>query len=623
MSRPLTLGTAGHIDHGKTALVQALTGVDTDRLPEEQARGISIDLGYAPLLLPSGRRLSVVDVPGHERFVRTMVAGASGIDLVLLVVACDDGVMPQTREHLDICRLLGIPRAVVALSKRDAVDDDTAALAALDVEELLEPTPYAGAVLVETSVVDGRGLDALRAALDDAAEDLPGRTAGGPARLPVDRSFSLRGIGAVATGTLWSGSIGSGDRLALEPGGTEARVRSVEVHDQPQERAEAGQRVATSLVGLRQPATRGQVLVTPGAFVSSYRLDVRLKPLGDGPAQGATVRVLHGTADVEGRVVLLGDGLAQLRLREPLVAARGDRLVLRATSPPATLAGGVVLDPAPARHAGSQAALDRLALLESGGPEDLARAGLAAAAVPLPLAGIARPGLLEPAVARQALDQLTSSGEAIALGPADEHRTWLAAGRYAALRRGVAEVLQARASAEPLDPGLPLAGLVPDGPGREALLERLERDGALVREGALARAPGTRADARATHAAATEGLLAGLEKNGSTPPDLPTLAGRSGLAPREFETLCAALEREGAIVRFGGDLAYTAERFAAARDAVVAQCEATGSVTLAQLRDALGTSRRVAQGLLERLDADGVTRRVGDERVLRRRGRPG
>jgi selenocysteine-specific elongation factor len=621
MTRPLTLGTAGHIDHGKTALVRALTGIDTDRLPEEQARGISIDLGYAPLVLPSARRLSVIDVPGHERFVRTMVAGASGIDLVLLVVACDDGVMPQTREHLDICRLLGIPRAVVALTKRDAVDDDTAALAALDVEELLEPTPYAGAALIETSAVDGRGLDALRAALDAAAEGLEGRIAEGPARLPVDRSFSLHGIGAVVTGTLWSGSIGSGDRLAVEPGGAEARVRSVEVHDEPQERAGAGQRVAASLVGLRRPAARGQVLITPGAFVASFRLDVRLHPLGDGPEHGATVRVLHGTADVEGRVVLLGHGLAQLRLREPLVAARGDRLVLRATSPPATVAGGVVLDPAPPRHGGSPAALDRLALLESGGPDDLARAGLAAAAAPVPLAAVARPGLLDPAAARQALDRLVAAGEAIALGPADEHRTWLGAEGYDALRTRVAGALQARAAAEPLDPGLPLAGLVPDGPGREALLERLEHDGALVREGAQARAPGTRADARALHAAAIEALLAGLEENGSTPPDLPTLAARSGLAPREFETLTAALEREGAIVRFGGDLAYTAERFAAAREAVTAQCQVGGSITLAQLRDALGTSRRVAQALLERLDADGVTRRIGDERVLRRRGR--
>jgi len=240
----LTLGTAGHIDHGKTALVGALTGVDTDRLPEEQTRGISIALGYASLPLPSGRSLSVVDVPGHERFVRTMISGATGIDLALIAIACDDGVMPQTREHVAILELLGVRTAVVALTKRDLVDDEGAELARADAEELLGRTALAGAAIVETSVRSGAGLDDLRAALDRAAAGVTSRPVAGATRLPVDRAFTLRGIGTVVTGTLWSGSIAAGDRLALMPGDEQVRVRSVQVHDQPVECAQAGRRVA-------------------------------------------------------------------------------------------------------------------------------------------------------------------------------------------------------------------------------------------------------------------------------------------------------------------------------------------------------------------------------------------
>src|SRR6478672_2200123 len=271
---PLTVGTAGHIDHGKTALVEALTGKNTDRLPEEHERGISIDLGYAPLELPDGTSLSVIDVPGHERFIRTMVAGASGIDLFLLVIDAGEGARPQTHEHLAILRLLGIEHGVVALAEV-----------------------------------------AAHVARHDAA---------GPARLHVDRSFTLRGIGTVATGTLWSGTIGEGDELTLEPRGRSVRVRSVQVHDRAVERAEAGQRVAASLPGVeRQELRRGDVLVTPGAVRPSFRLDVVVEPLGEIPPR---VALHHGTAETTARVVRAGDRFAQLRLSRPVVAARGDRI---------------------------------------------------------------------------------------------------------------------------------------------------------------------------------------------------------------------------------------------------------------------------------------------------------
>jgi selenocysteine-specific elongation factor len=335
---PLTLGTAGHIDHGKTTLVEALTGTNTDRLPEERRRGISIELGYAALDLPSGRRLSVIDVPGHERFVRTMVAGASGIDLFLLVVDAREGPRAQTYEHLEILRLLGVERGVVALTKIDAAEPDRTP----DVSELVP-----GAEVVPVSATTGAGLDELRAALDRAAIDRVRPDA--PARLYVDRVFSLPGAGTVATGTLWSGRIAAGDRLDVLPAGFEVRVRSVEVHGETVDAADAGQRVAVAITPeRRRRVARGDALAAPGTFPVSFRLDIAVEgDVGD----GARVQVCHGTSAVPARLVRMDGGHAQLRLERAVVAARGDRVVLRRET---TLGGGVVLDPAPPRHADAE-----------------------------------------------------------------------------------------------------------------------------------------------------------------------------------------------------------------------------------------------------------------------------
>jgi selenocysteine-specific elongation factor len=475
---PLTLGTAGHIDHGKTALVAALTGVDTDRLPQEKARGISIELGYAPLELPSGRRLSVVDVPGHERFVRAMVAGATGIDLWLLVIACDDGVMPQTREHLAILRLLGLERGVVALTKRDLVDAERAAEVRQQVEELVPGLP-----IVEVATPTGAGVDLLHAALDEAAASAPGREQGGAVRLPIDRSFTLRGIGTVVTGTLWSGSIGADDRLVLEPGARAVRVRSVQVHDQPAQRAGAGQRVAVALSGIeRREARRGMTLAGADLLTPSYRLECELQVLPDAPRalrSGEVVTVHHGTAEVPARVALRDRDLT-----EPIVALAGDRVILRLTAPRATVGGGGIVDPAPSRSGRAP----------------------------------------EPAAA------------AAAAGPA--------------------------VRAEPSPAG-------------------------------------------------AEELAVRIHAGGLTPPPL-------GAADQQA---AAYLARQGRVVRVGRDLAFDAEAFAQATAVIVALAGDGAQITLAGVRDELGISRRYAQGLLEALDEQGVTRRIGDHRVLRRRGR--
>jgi selenocysteine-specific elongation factor len=367
---PLTLGTAGHIDHGKTALVRALTGVDTDRLPEEKARGISIALGYAPLELANGR-VSVVDVPGHERFVRTMVAGATGIDLYLMVVAADDGVMPQTREHAAVLEALGVSIGVVAVTKADVADPARALAEAA----VLLP----GAEAVAVSAVTGAGLEPLRAALSRAAARVTPRTGEGALRLHVDRAFTVRGAGTVVTGTLWSGEAARGGHVTILPAGQQARIRGVEVHDEAVERAGAGQRVALNLAGVdRDEVARGDVVVGDDArtaaaapLAPSYRVDVALAwaTPDSRPDGGARVAVHHGTRETAARLAELGGRFFQLRLEEPIVPAYGDRLVIRSLAPPDTLGGGVVLDPAPRRHGPSRDLLVRLTRLERGEPE--------------------------------------------------------------------------------------------------------------------------------------------------------------------------------------------------------------------------------------------------------------
>ncbi len=551
----LTVGTAGHIDHGKTTLVEALTGKNTDRLPQERERGISIDLGYAPLELPGGTRLSVVDVPGHERFVRTMVAGATGIDMFLLVIDAAEGARPQTHEHLAILRLLGIKPGVVALTKADTVDDETLELARAEAEELVT-----GAPVVATSARTGVGLDELREALASVASTVERRATRSATRLYVDRAFSLRGIGTVVTGTLWSGSIGDNDSLRIEPLGRDVRVRSVQVHDRALERAGAGQRVAVSLPGVeRSELRRGDALVEAGAYPVSYRLDVALELVEDLPPR---VSVHHGTADIPARVARIGDRYAQLRLAEPVVAARGDRVVLRAAT---TVGGGVVLDPAPPRHADAQ----RLERVERGEVAATVHAPVRLEALRHVIDG-------ELAGVEQAGDWVFSRG-------------WLDELRAS---------LQARiAAADPLDPGV----AAPAEPWAAAIEPLL----GLERRGAKLYLPGASARLGAREAEAT------------------ALESQLGLEPLRVEdrALARFLEEEGRLVRVGDGYAISRAAYERAREALVAECEATGRLTLARFRDLLGVGRKTAQLLLERFDADGVTRRVGDERVLRRRSR--
>ena len=381
----MVLGTAGHIDHGKTALIGALTGTDTDRLEEERRRGISIELGFAEMPLPDGRTIGVVDVPGHERLIRTMVAGAAGIDLFLLVIAADDGVMPQTREHLTALRSLGVERGVVALTKHDAAPAESLELARAEAAELLPDTP-----LVEVSARTGHGVEELRRAIAAQVELAAAARSGGhnwaplPALLPLDRVFALKGIGTVATGTLRGGDVAPGDLLLVHPAGEECRVRSVQVHGEGVERAVAGQRVAVSVTGPgRRGLERGDVLAAPtGDLAPSYRLDAELDFDHESESAAARVQIHHGTRQSAARVVPLGERVVQLRLEAPLIALPGDRFVVRRIAPPATLGGGRVIDQDPRRHGPSSAAELRCAL--GADPEQILLAALARAGGALP-----------------------------------------------------------------------------------------------------------------------------------------------------------------------------------------------------------------------------------------------
>ncbi len=558
---PLTVGTAGHIDHGKTWLVRALTGKDTDRLPEEQRRGISIDLGYAPLELPDGRSVSVVDVPGHERFVRTMVAGATGIDLFLLVVDAAEGPRPQTHEHLAILRLLGIERGVVAVTKADAVDGETLELA-LELARELVP----GSEVVAVSARTGAGLDELRAAIGRAANGVEEERQEGATRLYVDRSFTLRGIGTVATGTLWSGTIGAGDELVLQPSGKHVRVRSVQVHDRDVERAEPGQRVAVSLPGVeRAEALRGDALVARSAYPVSYRLDVALEEL-EPIRDGARVQIHVGTAHTAARVVRVGERWAQLRLAEPVVSARGDRVILRGQT---TLGGGRVVDPAPPRHRDP----DRMAFVESG---DIA-------------ATVRDPVHVD--ALRYVLDDEPTGVERA--GPWVFSREWLDELEH--------ELRTAIDAADPIDPGV---SILPE-PWASDVLPLLPFE----RRGAKLYVPG---------AVASVGTRTGEADRLSS-----ELAAAGMQATKVEDTeLARFLETRGELVRLGPEHMIGSAPFERAREALVAECASAGEITLARFRDLLGIGRRDAQLLLERFDQDGITRRVGNVRVLRRAAIP-
>ncbi len=640
MSGParLVLGTAGHIDHGKTSLVRALTGVDCDRLPEEKSRGITIELGFAPLDLPGGARLSVVDVPGHERLVRTMVAGASGIDLLLLVVAADEGVMPQTREHLAICEVLGLDCGVVALTKIDLADDETIAIAEEEVRDLLAPGPLADAEIVSVSSTTGAGIDTLRAQLAALAERAATRTPrSGPSRLGVDRSFTMRGFGTVVTGTLVGGSLRVGQAIELLPSGRRARVRGLQSHGAAVEIAVPGARTAVNLQGVEvADVARGDLLAVADAFAPTLVFDASVQWLATAPplAKRTSIELLASTADRRARVSPIGAaeiapgarGFARLHIEgEALALLPGDRFVLRgfahSQAGGTTCGGGIVLDVAPPRRRRSDPALLRdLEALARRDPErDVAVRTLRAG-----LAGIARDRLRrETGIEPDALDSLLAQLTAARVLVVTPTGLCLGADACADLERRIASALAGFHAREPLRPGLPrgaLAGALPENVATDAIDFSVAR---LVADGRVVDAPeGVRSAAHRSSPEGAEGALADRIRSEShaaalEPPSLKEWSGQLGKPIDKLRALLTHLAREGSLVAAPDEFWFDRAAVDALRDRVVAHLQQHGSIETPAYKTLIGTSRKHAVPLMELFDQQRITLRVGNKRVLR------
>ena len=638
--RHLILGTAGHIDHGKTALCRALTGVETDRLPEEKARGITIELGFAPLDLPDGTRLGVVDVPGHEGLVRTMVAGAAGIDLLLLVVAADEGVMPQTREHLAICRLLGITDAVVALTKIDAVDEDVADLAEEEVADELASTPLADAPILRVSSHTGFGIDALRDALAVRAAAAAARTPrAGPPRLPIDRSFEMRGFGPVVTGTLVGGALETGDTVVVLPGERRARIRGLQCHGSAVERAEPGVRCAVNLQGVAlEELTRGLVVTRPDALLPTETFDARVEWLAEAPPidEPTPVSVLSGTCERLARIAPIGtptlapgaSGFARIHLDTPMVLLPGDRFVLRGfarTAVGATQGGGTVLDIDPPHRRRSDPTLvaELEALLSRDVESDVVvrvrRAGLA---------GADRGELAR--VTGRTDDEIASAVEAGRVGGdlLVAGARILAADTLTRLERTLRDTLDAYHRAEPLRPGMPagaLRGALPENVPREVAelaLERLAASDTIVPEGDHVRLVSHRPTLDERSLAACEKIVSRLAEAALETPALRELSEHIGLPEAQLRDLLAHLEREGRIVGAPGDLWFDAPAVAALRERVRRHFDANDALDTKAYKALIGTTRRTAVPLMELLDGERLTVRRGEVRKLRVAAQP-
>jgi selenocysteine-specific elongation factor len=660
----IVVGTAGHIDHGKSALVLALTGTDPDRLKEEKARGITIDLGFAHQTIDDVN-FSFVDVPGHERFVKNMLAGAGGIDLVILIVAADESVMPQTREHFDICRLLRVPAGVIALTKADLVDADTLELAEMEVRELVAGSALDGAPIVAVSAKTGQGLDQLRAALIAASHQARGRAEGGVARLPIDRVFSMKGFGTVVTGTLVSGRMAVDDELLIAPGDLRVKVRGVQVHGEKRQRAVAGERTAINLAGVDvEQISRGQALVTPGVFEETRLADATIELLpGAKPLKhGARVRFHQGTAEIMGRVSLIGPAFApstfaaaplrldtaaprrgqpdtpalapgdqafvRLRLEAPAILARGDRYILRAYSPAVTIAGGLILDPRPPRTAiRAAAALTRCRqLMFEPASGDRVEAEQRALAVMIDDAG--RAGLPMTAMtSRAGVDPERVDAQASALVAAKlavrAGDVVVASSIFAQLKDAIARTLTAHHKTHPLSEGIP----------REELREQLfARGHAAVFDRALSDLSAAdtifakdrvalathRVELTAQEGRAHAAIARAYHDGGHTPPDAAAVAAAAGAPAPIVERMLKLLQRQKTLVKVDA-LLFHEEALKQLKTEVAALKSSAGTaatIDVATFKGRFGVSRKFAIPLLEYLDRERVTRRMGENRIV-------
>lgn len=629
------VGTAGHVDHGKSTLIQALTGIDPDRLQEEKARGMTIDLGFAWLTLPSGLEVSIVDVPGHERFIHNMLAGVGGIDIALLVVAADEGVMPQTREHLDILDLLQAPAGLIVLTKSDLVEQEWQELVAAEIEDAVAGTVMAGAPIVAVSSVTGAGLPQLVALLDQLLLRERTRPSTGRPRLPIDRVFTIAGFGTVVTGTLIDGELTVGQEVEIQPGGRRARIRGLQSHRRKVERAPSGTRVAVNLAGVStDELARGEVIVAPGSLRATHLIDVKLRVLADAPrplTHNMALTFHAGAAETTARASLLdrqqiepGDtAWAQLRLSSEVALAKGDLFIVRAPSPSATLGGGVVVEPHPRRHRRHQdAVLERLAVLERGSPEEIVLEQLRLRE-PVDFQTLTARAGLSADETRAVVGHLIESDDVVSLDAMG-----MVAGRILPTTllvslpgwRKLAETarghLQTYHATSPLRRGMP----------KEELRTRLGLDGRMfgrvvarllaqdtIREaGPLLALPDHEVRLTPATQARVDRALSELRAAGASPPGRQELEARHGLTSDEL----AVLIERGELVEIAPDLIYLRDTLDGIIGAVVEALRQSGTITVAGVRDLIGASRKYSLALLAHLDEKRITRRVGDDRVL-------
>jgi selenocysteine-specific elongation factor len=626
--RPFVIGTAGHVDHGKSTLVKALTGIDPDRLAEEKARAMTIDLGFAWLTLPGGQSVSVVDVPGHERFIKNMLAGIGGIDAALLIVAADEGPMPQTVEHLAILDLLGVDRGVIVLTKADVVEADWLDLVREEARELVSTTTLTNAPIVTVSALSGEGLPALLETLDAVLASSPGTPSGNTPRLPVDRVFSVSGFGTVVTGTLSGGEINTGEELRLYPGHRRARVRGLQSHQEKVSRALPGRRTAVNLSGITtEEVRRGDVLAPPGIMSPSQRLDVRLRLLPDAPVplkQNDEVDFFTGAAELPARITLLDrerldpgeSAWVQLRFRAPIAVLKHDRFIVRRPSPSETLGGGDIVDPNPPRHRRFRpetiAALETLA---AGAPDEILLQALEQRPIEIKELAAGVTGLA-PKHVDEALGQLIAEGDVVVLGGSG--RTpgatdfAVASSLLASLTRQTIDVLRTHHASQPLRPGLAREEArrrlgIAQPRLFDDLIATMAGAGELVDDGATIRLPTFRMALDPTRRAAADQYLAAIRAQPYSPPG----PHEHGLDP---ETL-AALEYLGEVTKIADGVYFAPEAWNDLVQDTLAFIDSNGSMTLAQFRDHFGTSRKYAQAALEYLDQLKYTRRIGDDRV--------
>lgn len=625
------IGTAGHVDHGKSTLVQALTGIHPDRLKEEQEREMTIDLGFAWLTLPNGESVGIVDVPGHRDFIENMLAGVGGIDAALFVIAADEGVMPQTREHLAILDLLGINGGVIALTKIDLVNDpEWLNLVSTEITETVSNTVLADAPIVPVSARTGQGLDELIKALQACLAERPSRPDLGRPRLPIDRVFTMTGFGTVVTGTLSDGTFTLGQEVEIQPQGLRARIRGLQTHKRKIGHAVPGSRVAINLTGV-SPADlkRGDVVTLPGILRPTQLVDVRFRHLPDAPRSlrhNAEVKFFSGAAEVVARVRLLGDddlapgasGWLQLRLARPLALTAGDRFILRATSPPATLGGGTVVDPHPARrHRRFQPeVIARLEALVQGTPAEMLFQTLEQVGVAQVSELLRRLPLGGGGEAQAALDALIQGGRVMALTGSQDpflasRPTW---------ERLVGEINTALAAyhrAHPLRRGMPREELRSrlrlEARAFQAVLGHAVAEGRVVDQGAVVRLPDFAPHLTAEQERQAEAFLAVCRREPYATPSVKEAIAHIGPDVLQF------LMEHGRLVQVSDEVLFLPETYQAMVAGVRRYIEKYGSITVAQARDLFNTSRKYVLALLEHLDQEGVTQRVGDERVLKGR----